>query len=219
VKQVYIRRYFRRGYTRFMKYVHDVFDHPKRGSIEKRLEIIKFCDEFGFKATKQAFGKSRSTIYLWKQKLKNSGGKLSALAPGDRSPRNKRHRVVDPFIERFIVEYRSAHARADKTTITPALAAACAKEGIKPVSESTVGRIIRDLKDKGRLPYGSKISIRGGTGTLLVRERLRASRAWRPGPDGYGGYLYRRSKALYFHCPRCLHPLRLCLRLQGQFFG
>jgi len=170
VKQVYIRRYFRRGYTRFMKYVHDVFDHPKRGSIEKRLEIIKFCDEFGFKATKQAFGKSRSTIYLWKQKLKNSGGKLSALAPGDRSPRNKRHRVVDPFIERFIVEYRSAHARADKTTITPALAAACAKEGIKPVSESTVGRIIRDLKDKGRLPYGSKISIRGGTGTLLVRE-------------------------------------------------
>jgi len=153
-----------------MKYVHDVFDHPKRGSIEKRLEIIKFCDEFGFKATKQAFGKSRSTIYLWKQKLKNSGGKLSALAPGDRSPRNKRHRVVDPFIERFIVEYRSAHARADKTTITPALAAACAKEGIKPVSESTVGRIIRDLKDKGRLPYGSKISIRGGTGTLLVRE-------------------------------------------------
>jgi len=153
-----------------MKYVHDVFEHPKRESIEKRLEIIEFCDEFGFKATKQAFGKSRSTIYLWKQKLRKAGGKLSALAPGDKAPRNKRHRIVPSFIERFIVEYRYAYPGADKTTITPALGAACRGHGIKPVSESTVGRIIRDLKAKGRLPYSTKIGIRGGSGSLLVRE-------------------------------------------------
>ena len=153
-----------------MKYIHDVFDHPKRESIEQRLGIIKFCDEFGFKATRQAFGKSRSTIYLWKQKLKKAGGKLSALAPGNRAPRNKRHRIVHPFIEHFIIEYRTEHPGVDKTTITPALGAACTIEGIRPVSESTVGRIIRDLKNKGRLPYSNKISIRGGSGTLLVRE-------------------------------------------------
>jgi len=170
VKQIYIASYFRSGYSRFMKYVHDVFDHPQRESIEKRLEIIKFCDDFGFEATRQAFGKSRTTIYLWKQKLKNSGGKLSALAPGDRTPRNKRHRVVHPFIERFIVEYRVVHPGADKTTITPALTAGCSKEGIRPVSESTVGRVIHDLKAKGKLPYSNKISIRGGSGTLLVKE-------------------------------------------------
>jgi len=170
VKQVYIESYFRNGYRRFMKYVHDVFDHPKRESIEKRLEIIQFFDDYGASACKRAFGKSRSTIYLWKQKLKSSGGKLSALAPGDRSPKNKRRRVVHPFIDHFIVRYRSARPRADKTTITPALETACKKEGIKPVSESTVGRIIRDLKDKGRLPYGNKISIRGGSGILLVKE-------------------------------------------------
>jgi len=170
VKQIYIESYFRNGYSRFMKFINNILDHPKREAIEKRVEIIKFCDEFGFKATRQAFGKSRSTIYLWKQKLKKADGKLSALAPGDRVPRNKRHRVVHPFIERFIIDYRSVRYGADKTTITPALAAACAKEGIKTVSESTVGRTIRDLKDKGKLPYGSKISIKGGSGTLLVRE-------------------------------------------------
>ncbi|MDO8687485.1 MAG: integrase core domain-containing protein [Dehalococcoidales bacterium] len=170
MKQIYVASYFKSGYSRFMKYVHDVFDHPKQKSIEQRLEIIKFSDEFGFEAAKRAFGKSRSTIYLWKQKLKNSGGKLSALAPGNRTPRNKRHRVVDPFIERFIVNYRSEHHGADKTTITPALGAVCSREGLKPVSESTIGRIIHDLKAKGRLPYSNKISIRGGTGTLLVRE-------------------------------------------------
>ncbi len=154
-----------------MKYVHDVFDHPRRESIEKRLEIIEFCDEFGFKATKQAFGKSRSTIYLWKQKLKNSGGKLSALAPQDRTPRNKRHRIVPPLIERFIIEYRTAHPGADKTTITPALMAACTREGIKPVSESTVGRIIHDLKARGSIPGSRKISINGRSGNLVVRDR------------------------------------------------
>lgn len=153
-----------------MKYVHDVFDHPKRASIEKRLAIIEFSDEFGFKATRQAFGKSRASIYLWKQKLKNSGGKLSALAPGDRTPRNKRHRVVHPFIERFIIAYRAAHPGADKTTIAPALRTACTREGIRPVSESTLGRIIHDLKTKGKLPYSNRISIRGGSGTLLVKE-------------------------------------------------
>ena len=153
-----------------MQYINNILDHPKRESIEKRLEIIKFCDEFGFKATRQAFGKSRSTIYLWKQKLKKGGGKLSVLAPGDRTPKNKRHRIVHPLIERFIVEYRGAHPGVDKATITPALTAACTGQGIRPVSESTVGRIIHDLKTKGKLPYSNKISISGRSGKLLVRE-------------------------------------------------
>jgi len=153
-----------------MKFINNILDHPKRETIEKRLEIIKFCDEFGFKATRQAFSKSRSTIYLWKQKLRQSGGRLSALAPGDRTPKNKRHRVVHPFIERFIVEYRTAHPGADKTTITPALAVDCSSHGVKTVSESTVGRIIHDLKTTGKLPRSNKITINGRTGALLVRE-------------------------------------------------
>ena len=109
MKQIYIASYFKSGYSRFMQLINNTLDHPQRESIEQRIKIIEFCNEFGFEATKRAFGKSRSTIYLWKQKLKQAGGKLSALAPGDRTPLRKRHRVVDPFIERFIVEYRTAH--------------------------------------------------------------------------------------------------------------
>lgn len=135
-----------------MKYINNVLDHPKRETIEQRLEIIKFFDDYGAEATKRAFGKSRSTIFLWKQKLKKSGGKLSALAPGD------------------------------KTTITPVLAVACQRAVIKPVSESTVGRIIHDLKEKGRLPKSTKITINGRTGKLMVREpKLRKKKARRRG--------------------------------------
>ena len=169
MKQIYIASYFRSGYSRFMQFINNILDHPKRESIEKRLEIIKFCDRFGFEATRQAFGKSRSTIYLWKQKLKKGDGKLSALAPGDRTPLRKRHRVVHPFIERFIIQYREEHPGVDKTTITPALSAACLGQGIKPVSESTVGRIIHDLKQKGRIAKSNKISLNGRTGKLVSR--------------------------------------------------
>jgi transposase InsO family protein len=170
VKQIYVESYFGNGYSRFMQYINNILDHPKCGSIERRVEIIKFFDEFGEKATRRAFAKSRSTIYLWKQKLKRAGGKLSALAPGDRTPISKRKRVVHPFIERFIIEYRTAHPGVDKTTITPALTAACNNAGVRPVSESTVGRIILDLKAKGRIPSSGKITLNGRTGTLLVRE-------------------------------------------------
>ncbi len=151
-----------------MKYVHDVFDHPKRESIERRLEIIKFFDEFGPEATRRAFSKSRSTVYLWKQKLKKAGGKLSALAPGDKTPIHRRKRALHPFIESFVIEYRAIHPRADKITIAPPLKAACDSAGVKPVSESTIGRIIHDLKVKGRIPRVTKISIDGRTGKLKV---------------------------------------------------
>jgi len=182
VKQIYVESYYGSGYSRFMKYIHDILDHPKREHIEQRLKIIEFFDEFGPQATRKAFNKGRSTIYLWKRKLKMADGKLSALAPGDKTPIDKRKRIVHPFIESFITEYRIKHPRADKATVALALKAACYSAGIKPVSESTIGRIIHDLKEKGRIPRVAKISIHGRSGKLLLREaRPRKKKARRKG--------------------------------------
>jgi transposase InsO family protein len=156
----------KKDYIHFMNYVVDYLDHPQKEIIEKRLEILKFYDEFGLEATKRAFKKSRSTIFLWKQKLVRSGGKLSSLAPGDRTPKQKRKRIVNPFITEFIINYRTNHPGVDKTTITPSLTQACVREGVKPVSESSVGRIIHDLKERGRLPTNSRVRLNGGTGKV-----------------------------------------------------
>jgi transposase InsO family protein len=165
-----------------MHYVNNIFDHPKLESIQKRVEIIKFFEDYGEEATKRAFGKSRSTVYLWKQKLKESGGKLSVLAPGDKRPLHKRKRVVHPFIEKFIVGYRANHPGVDKSTITPSLIQACQTAGVKPVSESSVGRIIHDLKENGRIPKNTRVSINGRTGKLHTWEPRRlAKKARRKG--------------------------------------
>ncbi len=176
MQQIYIASCFNSGYSRFMQYIQDILNHPQKESIEARLEIIKFFDEFGAIATQKAFKKSRSTIFLWKQKLAKTGGKLSALAPGDKTPLHKRHRMIHPFIEDFILQYRLAHPGVDKTTITPALLTACQQAGVKSISESTVGRIIRDLKDKGRISKSLKMIHKGDTGKLYFRERRAARR-------------------------------------------
>ncbi len=174
--QIYVSHCFKKAYIHFMDYVADYLDHPKKAVIEQRLEILKFFDEFGMKATNRAFKKSRSTIFLWKKKLFDAGGKLSALAPGNRAPLHRRKRIVSPFIAQFIIDYRSRHPRADKTTITPVLTAACRKAGIKPVSESTVGRIIRDLKVCGRLPKTSRLRINARNGKLYQIKSHQAFR-------------------------------------------
>jgi putative transposase len=179
MQQVYVAHCFKKAYIHFMNYVADYLDHPQRAAIDQRLEILKFFDEFGLEATRRAFNKSRSTIFLWKQKLVKAGGKLSVLAPGNRSPIHRRKRVIDPFIAKFIIDYRTIHPRADKTTIAPALARECIKAGINPISESTIGRIIHDLKEKGRLPNNSRIRLNGMTGRLREIKSRQAMRKTR----------------------------------------
>ncbi len=162
---------YKSGYSRFMQYIMDVLNHPRRHEIERRLDIIKFFDQFGPVPTQKAFHKSRSTIYLWKHRLAKAGGKLSALAPGNKTPLHKRKRFVHPFVENFIVKYRQAHPGADKTTLTPALRQACQQMAIKPISESTVGRLIHDLKASGKILQNLKILHKGDTGKIYFYER------------------------------------------------
>jgi hypothetical protein len=47
VKQIYLGFFLGKRNSRFMEYVHDVIEHPQKRIIAKRLEIIKFYDDFG----------------------------------------------------------------------------------------------------------------------------------------------------------------------------
>ena len=170
MRRFYLESRYQSGYSRRMQQIDDILNHPKRSEIESRQKIIEFFDEYGAKATKQAFGQSRSTVYLWKRRLTVSGGRLSALASGNRAPHHRRSRTVVPSIERFIVDYRTVHPGADKTTIFPTLKDACEKAGIKVPSESTIGRIIHDLKQRGRIPRKTKVGINASTGRLRIWE-------------------------------------------------
>lgn len=177
MKQIYLQSYFRSGYHRLMNYIYNISNHPKRQEIEKRLEIIMFFDEFGKEATQKAFKKKRSAIYLWKQKIKKSGGKLSALAPGNKAPQTTRKRKLTPEMVEFIREYRTEHPGVDQVTIKPILDAFCRANKMPCVCEATIGNVIRCLKDKHRLPdYYIRTTINGATGKLRYRRTNKKGR-------------------------------------------
>ena len=176
MRQIYIQSFFKSGYNRFMDYIYNISNHPKRKIIEKRLEIIKFFDEFGQKATKIAYRKSRSTIFLWKQKLKKLAGQLSALAPESTKPKNYRGSKVDYRAKEFIENYRLDHPGVSKETIYPELREYCLESNLPIISESTIGRIIKELKDKGKLPQHVKLSYYARTGKLTVKKQKKTKK-------------------------------------------
>src|SRR3989344_8834716 len=52
----------------------------------QRLKIIKFFDQYGEKATKEAFGADRKVVSRWRQRLTTSKGRLQALVPVSTRP-------------------------------------------------------------------------------------------------------------------------------------
>jgi len=184
MKQIYLQSYFHSGYNRLMKYISNIthMSAKDQAVIRDRLKIIEFFEQYGAKATLSAFQKGRSTIYLWKQKVATSGGYLSALASGSKAPKNRSKRKLKDEIYEFIRQYRHSHHGADKVTIKPALDAFCVALGIDSVSESSIGRVIFSLKERGLIRhYQVRTTINGKTGNLRVRGTAKKEKKLRIG--------------------------------------
>ncbi|MFB3851285.1 MAG: helix-turn-helix domain-containing protein [Acidobacteriota bacterium] len=137
-----------------------------------RLEILDFAKRYSVKEACDLFGVSRATIFRWKKALKEKGGSLSALIPSSRAPKNKRQRSVPEGLETFIREYRGRHHGIGKEELKPVCDAVCFALGFKTVSESTIGRIIADLKKRGLLDESkAKLSLDGRSGNLHERKQ------------------------------------------------
>jgi len=109
----------------------------------QRMKIIKFYETYGEEVTKEAFGVNRKTIYVWRKRLKEKKGKLVGLIPFSTKPKNTRRMTTNPKVIEFIKSTREKYPRLGKEKIYPLLCAFCAKEGIKPIKESTIGKVIK----------------------------------------------------------------------------
>ena len=170
MRVISLRRHFG-GYNWLMRHIVPVAKHPQRKVIEERVRIINFFDQHGKQATRDAFGKARSTIYLWKKRLKEAGGSLSALAPLSQAPKHPPGKRTPAQVREFIKEYRTIHPGVGKDTIKGELDEYCRRVGIQPVSPSTIGRIIKELKEKREIPdRRNKLSFYARTGKLVKRK-------------------------------------------------
>jgi len=113
---------------------------------KQRLKIIRFYERYGDAATKEAFGADRKVIHVWRKRLRQSEGRIGALAPDSTRPRRLRRMQSDERIVKFIREYRHKYGRLGKEKLKVLLDTYCAEQGIPTVSESTIGKIIKRHK-------------------------------------------------------------------------
>jgi transposase InsO family protein len=173
-----------------MKYISDIAHLKEKDQtvIKARIRILEFFDEFGKVATKKAFGRSRSTIFLWKKMIKKAGGRLSSLKSHSKAPKSRSKRVAQFEHVDFIERYRNDHPGVSKETIYPELMEYCLKNNLPIISESTIGRIIKELKNKGKLPQHLKLSYYARTGKLVIQKQKKIKKLRRKDyqPEGAG---------------------------------
>lgn len=113
---------------------------------QQRLKIIRFYEKHGEEATKEAFGVDRKLISKWRKRLKEGSGKLEALIPHSTRPKRVRESNIPKKMIDFIRDLRQKYPRLGKEKIKPFLDEYCKERGLKTVSESSIGNIIKRHK-------------------------------------------------------------------------
>jgi len=157
------------------------FAYMIQETAKRRARALTFWHEHGINATIDAFEVSRSTLHRWKHTLNNSKGKLEVLNNKSKAPKKRNKRRIDHRVEEYIIEMRTKHPKLGKKKLTPLLHPICISWNISPPSEPTVGRIIKDLKDRGRLSQHHRLSLNAQTGKLHVLKRRKTKRLRRGG--------------------------------------
>ena len=153
---------FGRMYNYGFKYFNPNYMITKEA--EQRRKILLFWRQYGLKATTDAYGAKRSTLYLWWQIYQASDYKVGSLNPGKQERKNKNKRIVDSRIVAEIKRLRfEATPNMGKAKVKKYLDAFCETEGLIKISESKIGRIIKDKKiyrQRIKLSHFGKVKIR-----------------------------------------------------------
>jgi len=136
---------------------------------KQRLKIIDFFKKYGLKATEEAFGVKKSTIYRYMKILRDSGGRIDALNNKSRAPKRKRVSNVDFRIIKFIKDIREERGDIGKEKIKILLDKYCKENNIKSISSSTIGRIIK----KYNLFFHKELTHFGKRKVKYKRKKLR----------------------------------------------
>ena len=111
---------------------------------KRKVKVVEFFKEYGIKAAIDAFGVSKSSIYNWQKKLKDSAGKTEVLNDNTKAPINKRKKQREGKVVAFIKQMRTERPYLGKEKIRVFLAQYCYQNNLTPVSSSTIGRVIKE---------------------------------------------------------------------------
>jgi transposase InsO family protein len=116
------------------------FDHHDPAKF--RLQVLRYGQKHGWKATCEAYGVSKSSYFRWRDKLKKSRGKLASLIPKKTAPQRVRQPMTSTFVLAQIKKIRDENGNLGKEKIKVFVDEYCKRLGIDSVSVSTIGRVI-----------------------------------------------------------------------------
>jgi transposase InsO family protein len=129
-----------------MKTLHNSVAFESSDPAQFKLHAIEFSDKHGVQATLDAFSIKRSTFFYWKKKYKGSGKKLISLVPKSTRPKSVRKMEVDWRLVAFIKAMRCKRGNVGKHIIKPFLDEYATSLGIKTISPTTIGKVIKRRK-------------------------------------------------------------------------
>ncbi len=155
--------------------------------VNRRIDALKFWEEFGIKAAIAHAKASRSTLYNWRKALGDSRkldrmgrASLSALDPKSTRPIRCRSAHWDKYVLDFIKDHKSEYANEGRRAVYESLRRHLTKinQLDKLVSESTVGRMLKWLKYMGRIREQARLSLNAKTGKLhqVVKRKIKRLR-------------------------------------------
>ena len=114
---------------------------------KQRLKILEFWKKYGLKATTDAYGAKKSTLYHWDKVLNDNNGKIESLNPKSQARINKNKRDVNYLILKEIRRLRLEECpNMGKAKVKKNLDTFCKNNSLPIYSESKIGRIINDKK-------------------------------------------------------------------------
>lgn len=157
---------------------HLRFKYMITQAAQKRAKILTFWQQHGLTATKDAFGISRATLFRWQKSIVESKGNLISLEPRSRKPHRFRSSklIHQSGIESFVLDLRRRHPRLGKDKIKPLLDEYCREQALKFLSSSTIGFLIKKLKER-KLLASSAVSYGGLTGRIFAKREIKRKKS------------------------------------------
>ena len=125
-----------------MKRIDRIFKVSRSEEATFRVKVLSYHKEYGTRATLDAYGVSKASLYRWRKTLRENQGKATSLIPRSTRPKNVRYMMVDERIIAFIRKERERYP-IGKEKLKTLLDEYCLLENLKLPSESLIGKIIK----------------------------------------------------------------------------
>lgn len=146
-----------KGYINVMKY-HNNIPKSIKSVRDFRVKVLEHKEQYGIASAIDAFGVGRSTIYLWQKKYLASRKLANSLSPKSTKPKRVRKSKISFLLIEEVSRIRYQYPRMGKSKLKIFLDQYCEENNLNKISESSIGRIIKRLKNSGKIPSYKRLS-------------------------------------------------------------